>query len=166
VNREFVTSFYCADNVHSSSFGVCTTHCCLLISCGRCGRGTCRRRRVCARNHRRKKQHKNQAVSNLDIPKQDVDWALSILEPEWAGETVKLEPEDAAALQAATKAYQTYIGREKRRMDGEIHRLIKLRRKALDSLPEDLRERALKMKPDTEPKVRLPTWNPPDKLYR
>lgn len=105
-------------------------------------------------------------VEGIEIPKEDVEWVLSFLEPEWEGEDVELEPEDAERLTAARKAYQAHVGRENRRMEGELHRLIKLRKKALAALPEDLRELALRDMREDEPLVRLPTWTPPDKLYR
>ena len=105
-------------------------------------------------------------AGGVDIPKEDLEWVLSFLEPEWAGQEVELEPEDAERLQQATKEYQAYVGRETRRMDGEIHRLIKLRAKALEALPEDLKALALREMRQDEPKVRTPTWTPPEKLYR
>lgn len=75
-----------------------------------------------------------------DVPKEDVEWALSMLEPSWDGEEVELSEEDATRLKAAEKKYARYMGHWRRTIDGEIHRLIKIRRKALNSLPDDLRE--------------------------
>ena len=76
----------------------------------------------------------------MDVPKEDIEWLLSFLEPDFRNEEVVMSEEDQQRLDEATAAFAKYAGRERRRIDGELHRLIKLRKKALNALPEDLQE--------------------------
>ena len=76
-----------------------------------------------------------------DAPEADpavVEWILSILEPDWEGEEVEYDEEDARKLKELEVKFGNYVSHQRRIMDGQIHRLIKLRAKAFKALPEDL----------------------------